>query len=313
MGRYLARKIVGFALTSLAISFVVFLSLNVLPGDPARLVVGHEASPELYAKVREKLGLDRPWLTRYWEWLSGLFRGDLGESLTYRVPVGRLVGRGISVTFALAGAAMALSVLLAFPLGVAAARSAGGILDTVLMALSQLGMAIPEFWLGLLLILLFSLRLNLIPSGWFPGWEEGARALVYLVLPALTLALPRGGYLARMVRNSLLSTLQENYVAAARAKGLSEWRIILWHALKPSLIPVVASGGVVFGRLLAGTMVVESLFYVPGLGRLALNGVLSRDIPLVQGTVVVVAGAILAVGLLAEISYGLLDPRIRYR
>ncbi len=313
MWTYLVRKVAGAALTFLATSFVVFLALNVLPGDPARLVVGHEASPELYARVREELGLDRPWFTRYLEWLSGLLRGDLGRSLTYGVPVAELVGKGISVTFSLAGAAMALAVLIAFPLGVISAHRAGGAVDASLMALSQLGTAMPEFWIGLLLVLVFSLRLGLLPSGWFPGWEEGPSAGVYLILPALTLALPRGGYLARMVRGSLLSSLRENYVAAARAKGLPEWKVVLRHALKPSLVPVLASGGMVFGRLLAGALVVENLFYLPGLGKLALSGVMARDIPLVQGTAVVAAGAIIAVSLITEISYGLLDPRIRYR
>ena len=295
-----------------AISFVVFLSLNVLPGDPARLVVGLEASPGLYQKVRAELGLDRPWILRYLSWIGGIFQGDLGKSLHYRRPVGELVGSALSVSFPLAGLAFLLSLALAFPLGTTAARRAGSAFDAFVMGLSQVGLAVPEFWLGFLLILLFSLKLRALPAGGFPGWEKGLSALSHLLLPAFSLAIPRGAYLARMVRGSLLSTLQEAYIAAARSKGVPERWVLLRHALRPALIPVVTSAGILFGRLLAGAIVVENLFYIPGLGRLVLTAVLARDIPLVQGLVVVAAGAILLANLGADLSYGLLDPRIRY-
>lgn len=313
MGRYLARRILGACLTLWAVSFVVFLSLNVLPGDPARLVVGIEASPELYAKVRDELGLGRPWIVRYASWLGGLLRGDLGRSLHYRRGVGELLGRAIAVSFPLAVLAFGLALLLAFPVGVLAARRGGSALDTAVMGFVQLGLAVPEFWLGFVLILIFSLKLGALPAGSFPGWGEGLASLRHLLLPALTLAIPRGAYLARMVRGSLLSTLGEAFVTAARSKGLPEARVVLRHALRPASIPVVASAGIVFGRLLAGAMVVENLFALPGLGRLALTAVLARDIPLVQGLVLLAAGFILAVNLLADLSYGALDPRIRYR
>jgi|Deesub1362B_J571_1020462.scaffolds.fasta_scaffold00169_7 peptide/nickel transport system permease protein len=313
MGSYLLRRSIWFALTLLAISFVVFISLNVLPGDPARLVVGLEASPVLYAKVRAELGLDRPWPLRYLDWLGGVLRGDLGRSLHYRRPVGELLGDALSVSFPLALLAFSLSLLIALPLGALAARRRGGLLDVTLMGLAQAGLAVPEFWLGFVLILAFSVGLRSLPAGWFPGWEAGLSALKYLVLPALALAVPRGAYLARMVRGALLSTLGEAYVSAARAKGLSEAKVVWVHALRPALIPVVTSGGIIFGRLLAGTIVVENIFYLPGLGRLALVSVLARDIPLVQGVVLVAAGSILAMSFLADLSYGLLDPRVHYR
>ncbi len=313
MGSYFLRRTLWFALTLLAISLVVFLSLNVLPGDPARLVVGLEASPGLYARVRAELGLDRPWPLRYLDWLGGVLRGDLGRSLHYRRPVGELVGNAVTVSFPLALLAFLLSVLIALPLGVLAARRRGGFLDAALMGLAQVGLAVPEFWLGFVLILAFSAGLHLLPAGWFPGWRAGLPALKYLLLPALALAIPRGAYLARMVRGSLLATLGEAYVAAARSKGLPEARVLLVHALRPALIPVVTSGGIVFGRLLAGAIVVENLFYLPGLGRLALASVLARDIPLVEGVVLVAAGSILIANLLTDLSYGLLDPRVRYR
>lgn len=307
------RRIIGALLTLWALSSVVFLSLNVLPGDPARLVVGIEASPELYAKVRDELGLSRPWPARYLAWLAGILRGDLGRSLHYRRPVGELLGKALSVSFPLAFISFFLSLLLALPVGVFAARRAGSLFDAVSMGIAQVGLAVPEFWLGFILILFFSLRLKALPVGAFPGWEEGVASLRYLILPALALAIPRGAYLARMVRGVLLSTLNEAYIAAARSKGLSEGRVLFRHALRPAAIPVVAAAGVVFGRLLAGAIVVENLFSLPGLGRLSLTAVMNRDIPLVQGLVLVAAGAILAVNLVADLSYGLLDPRIRYR
>ena len=313
MGSYFLRRILWFVLTLLAISFVVFLALNVLPGDPARLVVGIEASPDLYNRVRAELGLDRPWPVRYLHWLGGIVRGDLGRSLHYRRPVGALLGAAVAVTFPLALLAFLLSLLIAFPLGILAARRRGSSLDAALMGIAQVGLAVPEFWLGFVLVLAFSAGLHLLPAGWFPGWGAGFPALRYLVLPALALAVPRGAYLARMVRGSLLATLGEAYVAVARSKGLPETRVLLLHALRPALIPVVTSGGLVFGRLLAGAIVVENLFYLPGLGRLALASVLARDIPLVEGVALVAAGSILAVNLLADLSYGLLDPRVRYR
>jgi len=312
MGRYVLRRLVGAFLTLLVISFVVFLSLNVLPGDPARLVVGLEASPDLYQKVRVELGLDRPWILRYLLWIGNIFRGDLGRSLHYRRPVGELVGNALAVSFPLAGLALSFTLAFAFLLGAIAARRAGSPLDAFVMGLSQVGLAMPEFWLGFLLILLFSLKLRALPAGGFPGWEKGPSALTHLLLPAFSLAIPRGAYLARMVRSSLLSTLKEGYIAAARSKGVPERWVLFRHALRPGLIPVVTSAGMVFGRLLAGAIVVENLFYVPGLGRLALTAVLARDIPLVQGLALVAAGAILLVNLFADLSYGLLDPRIRY-
>ncbi len=303
----------GAFFTLIVISFVVFVSLNVLPGDPARLVVGLEASPDLYEKVRDTLGLEQPWFLRYSSWLRGLFHGDLGESLHYRRPVGEILGPALGISFPLAVLSFLLSLALAVPLGALAARWQGRPLDVAVMGLSQIGLAVPEFWLGFVLILLLSLKLGLLPAGWFPGWSRGTAAFAYLVLPSLSLAIPRGAYLARMVRGALLGTLGEAYIATARSKGLSEIRVLLRHALRPALIPVITSAGIVFGRLLAGAIVVENLFYLPGLGRLALTAVLARDIPLVQGLVLVAAGSILGVNLLADLSYGLLDPRIRYR
>lgn len=312
MGRYVLRRLVGTFLTLLVISFVVFLSLNVLPGDPARLVVGLDASPDIYEKARAELGLDRPWVLRYLSWIGGIFRGNLGKSLHYRRPVGELVGSALAVSVPMAGLAFLFTLGLAFPLGAFAAQRGGSPIDAFVMGFSQVGMAVPEFWLGFLLILLFSLELRALPAGGFPGWKEGATALGHLLLPAFSLAIPRGAYLARMVRGSLLSTLQEVYIAAARSRGVPERWVLFRHALRPALIPVATSAGILFGRLLAGAIVVENLFYIPGLGRLVLTAVAARDIPLVQGVVLVAAGMILLVNLGADLSYGLLDPRIRY-
>lgn len=298
--------------TALAASFCVFVVLNLIPGDPARLVAGPEATEEAYLRIREALGLDRPWPLRFIDWLSGALRGDFGVSLVYHREVGWLLGRGLTVTLPLAGMVLLLSLALSLPLGIAAAVRPGRVLDLLTAGLSQLGLSLPEFWLGILLALLLSVKLRLLPAGGFPGWGKPS-APGYLLLPALALAVPRAAYLARMVRGSLLGVLHEGYIRTARAKGLREARVLLVHALRPAAIPVITAAGLIGGQLLAGAVVVENVFYLPGLGRLALGGVMGRDIPLVEGIVLIASVLILSLNLLTDLAYGLLDPRIRYR
>ncbi len=310
---YLVRRVGGTVVVFLLVSLIVFLILNVLPGDPARLIAGPEATQEAYQRIRALLGLDRPWPQRYLAWLGGIFRGEWGVSLNYRRDVERLLGEAMGLTVPLAFLAAAMSLVLALPLGIVLAVRPRGLSDLLITALSQLGMAFPEFWTGIILVGFLSLRLHLLPAGGFPGWDRGPEALKYLLLPGFVLALPRAAYLARMVRGNLLEVLGSDFVRSARAKGLPEWVVVLRHGLRPALIPVVTALGLLFGQLLAGAIVVENVFYLPGLGHLALKAVMSRDIPLMQGLAVWMAGVILLVNLVTDISYGLLDPRVRYR
>ncbi|HAF70873.1 TPA: peptide ABC transporter [Candidatus Acetothermia bacterium] len=313
MWRYLVLRGVGLLATLLLACFSVFALLNLVPGDPALLVVGPEASPEAYQVVREKLQLDRPWLARFGGWLSGVARGDLGTSLSRGLPVAGLIGGALVVTLPLAGLAALLAVLLSLPLGVVAATRPGGLLDLATVGVAQLGMAIPEFWLGMILVGFLAVGLSVLPAGGFPGWGDPRAALAHLLLPALALALPRGAYLARMTRAAMLEALSAPYVRTARGKGLPERAVIARHALKNALIPVVTAAGLSLGQLLAGALVVENLFYLPGLGRLALTAVRARDLPLLSGVGLVTAGLILLVNLVVDVSYVLLDPRVRLR
>lgn len=313
MGGYLARKLLSLPLTILLIAFSIFALLSLLPGDPARLVAGPEASPQAYRDIRAKLELDLPWPVRFGRWLGGAVTGHLGESLSRGLPVAGMVGDALGVTLPLALLAAALAVAIALPLGTVAATRPGGALDFLTVGTAQLGMAIPEFWLGIMLVGFVSVRLGLLPAGGFPGWREGEKALLYLLLPAVALALPRAAYLARMTRAAVLDALAAPYVRAARGKGLPERTVIARHALKNALIPVVTVAGLSLGQLLAGALVIENLFYLPGLGRLALEAVKARDLPLLSGTGLVVAGLIVLVNLAVDLVYGMLDPRIRYR
>lgn len=312
MLRFVLVRAAAFGLTLFLVALAVFLLLTVIPGDAARLVVGPEATEDAYRTARDALGLDRPWPARFADWLGRALRGDLGESLVYRWPVADLVARGLSVTLPLALMSTGLALVAALAFGVLAAVRLGGWADLGVMAVAQLGMALPEFWLGILLMGYFAVRLRVLPSGGFPGWGRPG-ALAYLVLPALALALPRGAYLARMVRATLADVLSADYIRAARARGVPERRLIARHALRNAFVPVLAALGLTFGRLLAGTLVVENVFSLPGMGWFALAAARGRDLPLLLAVAVIAAGAVVAVSTLADLAYGLLDPRIRYR
>jgi peptide/nickel transport system permease protein len=311
--RYLLRKVVALAATWLFVSLLVFVVIRVLPGDPALVIVGTEGHPEVVARIRQALGLDRPLLVQYLDWLARAVRGDLGVSLQYDVPVGRLILSRLPVTLPLAGLASGLMLLAALPLGLYAAtrhRRAG---DYLTMVVSQIGIAVPSFWSGLLLILLFAVHLGWVPSGGFEGWAAGPwPGLRSLLLPALALGAFQAAVLVRATRSAVLEVLREDYVRTARAKGVAEGAVLIKHAFRNALIPVVTVAGVQLGQLLAGSIVLESVFALPGLGRLALGAIAARDLPVVQGVAVFVAAAIVLINFLTDLAYLVLDPRIRY-
>ena len=309
----MTRRVAAFVATLVFLSALVFVVVRILPGDPAALILGVESNPETVARLRQALGLDRPLAVQYVDWLARAARGDLGTSIQYDVPVGRLILSRLPVTLPLALMAAAIMIAVALPLGVYAAtrhRRAG---DYAAMLVSQLGIAVPAFWSGLLLILLFSVRLGWFRSGGFDGWSAGVVAGVKaLLLPAIALGAFQAAVLVRATRSAVLDVLREDYVRTARAKGVAEGRVVARHALRNAMIPIVTVMGIQLGQLIAGAIVLESVFALPGLGRLALVAIGARDLPVVQGVTLFVAASIVFINFAVDLAYAALDPRIRY-
>ena len=295
------------------VSVLVFVVIRVLPGDPALVIMGTEGSPEAVARLREAMGLNRPIVVQYADWLWRALRGDLGVSIQYDVPVGWLILSRLPLTLPLTLMAALLMVVTALPLGLYAATRHRRIGDYAAMVVSQVGIAVPGFWAGLLLILLFSVRLGWVQSGGFEGWSgglwPGARSLL---LPAVALGLFQAAVLVRATRSSVLDVLREDYVRTARAKGVSETLVLGKHTFRNALIPVVTVAGLQLGQLMAGSIILESVFALPGLGRLALGAITARDLPVVQGVTLFVASCIVLLNFAVDLAYGFLDPRIRY-
>jgi len=311
--RYVVRRVGALAVTLFFVSLLVFVVVRVLPGDPALIILGLEANADSVARVRQALGLDQPMPVQYVRWVGQALRGDLGRSIQYDLPVGALILSRLNVTLPLTLLAASFMIAAAIPLGVFAATRHRRWGDYLTMTLSQLGVAVPGFWAGLLLILLFSVRLGWVQSGGFDGWGEGFwRGLRSLLLPAIALGLFQFAVLARTTRSAVLEVLREEYVKTARAKGVAERVVLFRHALRNALIPIVTVAGVQLGQLLAGSIILESVFYLPGLGRLTLAAISARDLPVVQGVVLFVASMIVTVNAAVDILYGILDPRIRY-
>lgn len=311
---YVGGRLLALALTFLAATVVVFLLIQVTPGDPAAYMMGLNASPEAVAALRSQMGLDGALPHRYADWISGLARGDFGVSYTYRVPVGQLIADRVAVSLPLALMALLLAIAVAFPIGVFAARRRGRAADTVTMGVTQVFMAMPNFWFAMLLVLVFAVGLRWLPAGGFPGWEAGIwPALKALLLPAVALALPQAAILARVLRSALIDTLDEDYVRTARAKGLSEGQVVYRHALRNALIPTLTIVGLQFPFLLAGAVIVENVFFLPGLGRLVFQAITQRDLIVVQSVVVLLVFAVVVVNFLVDLGYAAIDPRLRKR
>lgn len=314
MTAYLLKRVaIAFATLVLA-SIVVFAVLEILPGDPARLMLGMNATAEQVEQVRTQMGLNDPLLLRYFHWVGNLVLLDFGRSYTYSVPVIDLVRERVAVSLPLALIALALSTLIAIPVGLYAASRQGRFGDTVSMGVSQIGVAIPNFWFALLLIYLFAVWLKWVPAGGFPGWSAGIwPALKALILPAVALALPQAAILARVTRQALIEVLSEDYIRTARAKGMP-YRAVLWrHALRNAMIPVLTILGLQFAFLLAGTIIIENVFYLPGLGRLIFQAITQRDLIVVESVVMLLVATVILVNLVVDFSYAMIDPRLRGR
>jgi ABC-type dipeptide/oligopeptide/nickel transport system permease component len=305
MLRYLVRRLLLTIPVLFGVATLVFALIHLVPGDPAQSMLGDGASAEDVAQLRHSLGLDRPLLTQYRTFLVGLVKGDLGSSFRYGTPVTREIRDRLVRTLQLAVAAMGVAMLLAIPLGIAAAVFRGTAVDHAAMTLALAGISMPNFWLGPLLAILFAVYL-----GWLP--VAGTGSLAHLVLPAVTLGAALAAILARMTRASLLEELRELYVLAARARGLSRLRAVVRHAFRNSLIPVVTIIGLQFGAVLTGTIITETIFAWPGVGRLLIQAINFRDYPLVQGCILFISLTYVMMNLITDLTYGLLDPRIRY-
>jgi peptide/nickel transport system permease protein len=309
---YILRRLFALVATLAGAALVIFLMLEILPGDPAAVTLGLNAAPEALAALRAEMGLDQPAPVRFIDWIVGLVTGDLGLSYTYRVPVAQLIGERMTVTLPLAFMAIGLATLIGVPLGILAASRHGRPTDAAVMVFAQLGLAVPNFWFGLLLVLAFAIGLGWLPAGGFPGWQAGTWvALKSLLMPAFALALPQAAILARVTRSSMLDTLQEDFVRTARAKGLTEQVTMLRHALRNALIPVVTIMGLQFSVLIAGAIIIENVFALPGLGRLVFQSITQHDIIVVKDLVMLFAGLAILVNFAIELLYGLIDPRLR--
>ena len=312
MGIFIFKRLVTLLATLVATSVVVFLVLEILPGNAAQILMGPDAAPEAVTALAAKLGLDRPAWARYWEWIAGMLHGDLGLSHAYSTPVSELLGDRLLLTIPLAVMAMALTTVIALAAGIYAASRHNKLGDVGVMGLTQVGIAIPNFWFAILLIILFSVNLKWFSAGGFPGWDEGLwPGIRALMLPALSLAVVQSAILARITRSSVLEVLREDFVRTARAKGVSQ-RGVLWkHVLRNALVPVVTVMGLQFAELLAGTIVVESVFYLPGLGRLIFQSISNRDVIVVRNCVMLLAAMVVVVNFVVDVLYAVIDPRIK--
>ena len=309
---FLARRfLTGFA-TLLLASVVVFAVLEILPGDPALLMLGMNASPEALATLREQLGLNDPVMVRYVGWILGLLTGDFGRSFTYSSPVIDLIAERAVVSLPLAVISLVLSTAIAIPVGIFAAARRGKAADTLSMGAAQIGVAVPNFWFALILVYIFAVWLQLVPAGGFPGWKAGLwPGLKALILPSVALALPQAAILARVTRSAMLEVLGEDYIRTARAKGMPRRHVLWRHALRNAMIPVLTILGLQFAFLLAGTIIIENVFYLPGLGRLVFQAITQRDLIVVEGVVMLLVASVILVNIIVDICYALVDPRLR--
>lgn len=314
MIQYILKRIFYLIPTLLIVAFLVFFLVHSIPGDPALVILGEDASPESARVVRESLGLDKPLPTQFVIWLGKIVRGDFGSSIFTRRPVLQSIRERFPVTLILTTLAMIFSLLLALPSGIMAAVYQNTRKDYLFMLGAILGVSIPGFWLGLTALLVFSVYLGWFPSiGFVPIWEDFFGGIQYLVLPAVTMGLYMAAVVARMIRSSMLEVLRLEYVTHARAKGLTEWKVITKHALKNAFAPTLTTVGMQYGMLLGGAVITETVFSLPGLGKYLVLAINVRDYPVVQGCILFIALTYMLINLIVDILYAYFDPRIAYQ
>lgn len=317
MGPFLLKRLLTFLATLAVASAVVFAVLELLPGNAAEVILGETATPESVAALQARLGLDRPPLARYLQWVGGLLQGQTANSIGYDTPTAELIAERLQVTLPLALMAMALTVVLALSLGLYAASRHNRLGDVGVMAASQLGIALPNFWFAILLVMLFAVKLQWVSAGGFPGWREEdggglGPGLLALLLPAVALALVQAAILARVTRSAVLDVMGEDFVRTARAKGLSRRQALLRHVLRNALIPVLTVAGLQFANLITGTIVVENVFVLPGIGRLVFQAISNRDLIVVRDVVMLLAAVVVLVNFVVDVLYAVVDPRLRH-
>ncbi|WP_439154490.1 ABC transporter permease [Yoonia sp.] len=313
MIRYTLGRLTSLAISLIVASLVIFAVIEVIPGDPAAFMLGVNARPDTIAALRAEMGLDQSLFQRYFAWIGGMMQGDFGTSWTYKTPVAELISDRIWVSLPLAAYALILSTLIAFPAGIYAASRRGGAGDITIMGATQLGVAIPNFWFAMILVLIFAINLRWFSAGGFPGWDNPALALKSLTLPAIALALPQAAILARVMRSSLLDMLGEDFIRTARAKGLSRRQALWKHAVRNALIPVLTIIGLQFSFLLAGGIIIEQVFFLPGLGRLIFQSISARDLIVVESVVMLLVFLVIVVNFAVDLAYAAVDPRLRRR
>jgi peptide/nickel transport system permease protein len=316
MGLFLLKRCATFFATLAVASLVVFAVLELLPGSAAEVILGDTATPESIAALQAKLGLDRPALVRYGDWVGGLLQGRTANSISYDTPTAELIAERMHVTLPLALMAMALTVALALALGLFAAARHNQIGDLGVMAASQVGIAIPNFWFAILLILLFAVHLQWVSAGGFPGWSEDDggglwEGIKALILPSIALALVQAAILARVTRSAVVEVMREDFVRTARAKGLTKRQALWRHVLRNAMIPVLTVAGLQFANLITGTIVVENVFVLPGIGRLVFQAISNRDLVVVRDVVMLLAAVVVVVNFVVDLLYAAIDPRLR--
>ena len=316
MGVFLLKRFATFLATLAVASVLVFAVLELLPGNAAEVILGDTATPESLASLQAKLGLDRPPLQRYTDWVGGLLQGRTAQSISYDTPTAELIAERMRVTLPLAVLSMALTVVLALALGIYAASHHNRLGDVGVMAASQVGIAIPNFWFAILLILLFAVKLQWVSAGGFPGWTEDDggglwEGLQALILPSIALALVQAAILARVTRSAVLEVMREDFVRTARAKGLTRRQALWRHVLRNAMIPVLTVMGLQFANLITGTIVVENVFVLPGVGRLIFQAISNRDLVVVRDVVMLLAAVVVIVNFVVDVLYALIDPRLR--
>lgn len=309
---YILQRLLSLIPVLLVVAIVVFFLIHLTPGDPAAIILGPDATAEEVEALRKELGLDRPLYIQFFDWFIGLLQGDLGHSIFLDQPVLQAFLEHLGPTLSLAILAQIIAILIALPFGIIAATKRGTAADTFFMTFSLLGISIPSFLLGLLLILLFAVKLHLLPAAGYQGLETGFfNHIRYLILPAITLGTIQAALIARMTRSSMLDTLNQNFIKTAYAKGLKERVIIYKHALRNSFIPILTVIGQSFGALVAGAVVTEVVFNIPGIGQLIVNAIQRRDYVLIQGAILLIATSYVLINLIVDLLYGIIDPRVR--
>lgn len=311
MFRVVLSRLASFVLTLLVVSLLIFVTLDLLPGNAAAILLGTAARPDTIAALQQQLGLDQPAYIRYLTWVTGAFTGHLGASASYGVPVAGLIAERLAVTIPLAILALAIAIVVGVGFGVSAAARAGRTPDIAVSLFAQVGIAVPDFWFGILLILLFSVTLHWFSAGGFPGWGNPLEALKALILPAVALALPQAAVLSRVARSAVLDVANEDFIRTARAKGLTERRVLWRHAVRNALVPIVTIIGLQFSFLIAGAVLVENVFDLPGIGRLAYQALEQRDLVVIRSVAMFFAALVIVVNFVVDLAYLWLDPRLR--